>query len=111
LKMYTVWASEYVQKPDKVGSLEPGKFADFIIIDRDYFTIPEDDILKVHPLMTMVGGKMVILQPGLAKDFGLEQVGPTYDFKDADVDFIGMPLAEISKRFPGTTAVAPGAGG
>src|SRR5262249_15383916 len=32
LKMYTVWASEYVQKPDKVGSLEPGKFADLLVI-------------------------------------------------------------------------------
>jgi predicted amidohydrolase YtcJ len=111
LKMYTSWASEYVQKPDKVGSLEVGKFADLLVIDRDYLTVPEEDILKVHPLMTMVGGKFIVLQPPLAKDFGMEPVGPLYTFKDTDVDFIGSPLADITKRFPGTTGVAPGAGG
>ena len=56
LKMYSIWAAEYVQKQDQLGSLELGKFADLLIIDRDYFTVPVDDILKIHPLMTMVGG-------------------------------------------------------
>ena len=57
LKMYTRWSAEYVRKPDKLGSLEVGKFADLLVIDRDYFTIPIDDILKIRPLMTMVGEK------------------------------------------------------
>jgi hypothetical protein len=99
MKMYSVWASEYVQKPDKLGSLEVGKFADLLVIDRDYFTIPEDDILKVRPLMTMVGGKMIVLQPSLAADFGVPPVGPEYSFKDEDVAHIGLPQAEIAKRF------------
>jgi len=111
LKMYTNWASEYVRKPDKLGSLEVGKFADLLVIDRDYLTIPEDDILKVRPLMTMVGGKMIVLQAPLAKDFGTEPVGPAYTFKDEDVEHIGLPLVDISKKFPLERATAPGAGG
>ncbi|HLE80578.1 MAG TPA: amidohydrolase family protein, partial [Dehalococcoidia bacterium] len=111
LKMFTNWAAEYVQKPDKLGSLEVGKFADLLVIDRDYLTIPEDDILKVRPLMTMVGGKMIVLQAPLARDFGTEPVGPAYTFKDEDVEHIGIPLADISKKFPLEQAARPGAGG
>ena len=78
--------------PEERGSLEVGKFADLLILDRDYFTIPVDDILKIHPLITMVGGKMTVLQASLANDFGVQPVGPVYDFKDEDVDTSGCPL-------------------
>jgi hypothetical protein len=101
LKMYSNWASEYVLKEDKIGSLEEGKFADLLVIDRDYFTIPVDDILKIRPLMTMVGGKMVVLQESLAQDFGMQPVGPAYTFADEDVDHIGKSRAEIVAKFSG----------
>ena len=97
--MYSIWAAEYVQKQDQLGSLELGKFADLLIIDRDYFTVPVDDILKIHPLMTMVGGEMVVLQAPLARDFGVQSVGPAYDFTDDDVEHIGDPLVEINQKF------------
>ncbi|MCH7803043.1 MAG: amidohydrolase family protein [Acidobacteria bacterium] len=99
LKMYSTWASEYVLKEDKLGSLEEGKFADLLVIDRDYFTIPLDDILKIRPLMTMVGGKMVVLQESLAEDFGMQAVGPAYTFADKDVEHIGKPRSEIVEMF------------
>jgi predicted amidohydrolase YtcJ len=41
-----------------LGSIEKGKFADFIVLDRDIFSIPPEEIFKVSVLMTAVGGKV-----------------------------------------------------
>ena len=58
-----------------MGSLEPGKWADLVILDKDYLTIPVDDILKIRALMTMVGGKVVHLVPSLAREVGMQPAG------------------------------------
>ncbi len=42
-----------------LGTLEAGKLADLVVLDRDYITIPLDDILNIKPVMTMAGGKIV----------------------------------------------------
>ena len=66
LKMWTTWASDYVLGEDNLGSLEVGKYADFVVLDRDYFTIPESEIWKVRPLMTGLNGKIVYDRDKLA---------------------------------------------
>jgi hypothetical protein len=43
----------------ELGTIEPGKLADLVVIDRDYFTVPADDIRRLRPVMTMVGGTVV----------------------------------------------------
>jgi len=42
-----------------LGSLALGKYADLLVLDRDYLTVPPDEIKDIKPLMTMVGGKVV----------------------------------------------------
>ncbi len=59
MKMATTWASEYMLAEDTIGTLEPGKYADFSVLDRDFFTIPVDDILNVQSVMTGLNGKIV----------------------------------------------------
>jgi hypothetical protein len=46
-----------------------------MIIDKDYLTIPDEELSKINVLMTVVGGKPVYTEPGFAKAEGLEVVG------------------------------------
>jgi predicted amidohydrolase YtcJ len=50
-------------KEDKLGVLEPGKLADLVVLDRDYMTIPADDIRDLKSLLTMVDGRIVYQSP------------------------------------------------
>ena len=75
LKIATVWGGYYLLKEDKIGSLEPGKFADFIVLDRDYLSMPVEEILSTKVLMTAVGGKVVHLAPSFAGEAGMSPVG------------------------------------
>src|SRR5262245_59013676 len=75
LKMFTRWAAEYVLRENTLGSLEPGKWADFAVIDRDYLNIPDEDLSKVNVLMTAVAGKAVYTDADFAKAEGLQAVG------------------------------------
>jgi predicted amidohydrolase YtcJ len=42
-----------------LGSLEVGKLADLVVLDRDYMTVPAAEIKRIQPTMTMVGGRVV----------------------------------------------------
>jgi predicted amidohydrolase YtcJ len=42
-----------------LGSIAPGKFADLLVLDRDYLTVPAPQIQEIKPLLTMVGGRVV----------------------------------------------------
>ncbi|MBI4456061.1 MAG: amidohydrolase family protein [Acidobacteria bacterium] len=66
LRMSTIWPAYYMLKEKELGSLEVGKLADFIVIDRDYFTVPEKEIKNIKVMMTVLGGKVVYATP----DFG-----------------------------------------
>ena len=76
LKALTRWGAYYLLRENQLGTLEPGKLADFIVLDRDFLTIPEDDIPNVNVLMTVVGGKTVHLMPDFGRENGLSPVGP-----------------------------------
>ena len=73
----TVALSQYTEKPTFgwLGSLEPGKWADLVVLNRDYLTVPVDEIPKLRVLMTMVGGKLVHLVPSLAREWSMEPTG------------------------------------
>lgn len=48
-----------LHKEDDLGTLEVGKLADLVVLDRDYMTVPVDEIFDIQPVMTMVGGRIV----------------------------------------------------
>ncbi len=59
LHSFTLAAAFAAHQEDRLGSLEAGKWADFIIVDRDYFEIPAAEIDDIQVLQTWVGGQLV----------------------------------------------------
>lgn len=59
LRLFTIDAAYAAHMERGVGSLEAGKWADFILIDRDYFTIDESEIDDIRVLATYVAGRKV----------------------------------------------------
>ncbi len=59
LKMFTLWPAQASFQENDLGTIEPGKLADFTGFSGDIMTVPEADILTVEPAITVVGGKTV----------------------------------------------------
>ena len=58
IRLYT-WNGAYLAKEEHLkGSIEPGKLADMIVIDRDILSIPKEEIKDVKVLTTIVDGRI-----------------------------------------------------
>jgi predicted amidohydrolase YtcJ len=49
----------FVFQEDNLGSIQAGKLADLVVVDRDYLTVPADQIKDIQAVLTMVGGRIV----------------------------------------------------
>ncbi len=59
LRGMTIWAAKANFEEHEKGSLEKGKFADFIILDKDIMKAAENELLHIDVLKTFVGGRLV----------------------------------------------------
>jgi predicted amidohydrolase YtcJ len=59
LRSMTIWPAYAAFQESVMGSLAPGKLADFVVLDRDIMTVPERDILGTAVIATYVGGRAV----------------------------------------------------
>jgi hypothetical protein len=59
LRMYTTGAAYRHFAENSRGSIERGKLADLVVIDRDYLTCPEEEIRRIEPIAVMIGGRIV----------------------------------------------------
>ena len=58
LWMKTRWVAYISGDEDKLGSIEEGKLADFVVLGGDYLNVTEEEISNIPVLMTVVGGKV-----------------------------------------------------
>ena len=59
LRHYTIDAAWFSFDEHQRGSLEPGKLADFAVLDQDVMTVPLERIERTQSLMTVLGGRVV----------------------------------------------------
>lgn len=60
-----------------LGTIEPGKTADLVVLDRDYMNIPEKEISEIQPLMTLLSGIFVYVHRQFAQEYNLRPAGAT----------------------------------
>jgi predicted amidohydrolase YtcJ len=59
LRMVTINAAFFIGEEKMLGSIEPGKYADLVVLDGDYLAVPDDRLDELEPVLTIVGGKVV----------------------------------------------------
>jgi predicted amidohydrolase YtcJ len=59
LQLYTTGSAWCSGEEKLKGKIEKGQYADMVVLNKDYFTIPVDDIRSIHSLLTIVNGKVV----------------------------------------------------
>ncbi|HEY8474642.1 MAG TPA: amidohydrolase family protein [Natronosporangium sp.] len=59
LRAFTLENAWFLRMEDRLGSIERGKLADLVVLDRDYFSVPEDQIRRIRSELTIVDGRIV----------------------------------------------------
>gem|GEM_PF-2791257 len=59
----TIWAAQAGFQEHELGSISVGKYADFVLLDRDIVRIPAEQILATRVIGTYVGGQSVYRAP------------------------------------------------
>jgi predicted amidohydrolase YtcJ len=62
LKGFTIWAAYAGFMEDTIGSLEPDKKADLLVLDRDVMTVPEEEIFGTKVMIALVNGEFAHMQ-------------------------------------------------
>jgi predicted amidohydrolase YtcJ len=59
LKLFTSGAAWFMNTESQMGAIAPGYLADFVLLDRDYFAVPEDQIKSISSVLTIMDGRVV----------------------------------------------------
>jgi len=67
LRAYTLGSAWFSGEENKKGSIEVGKLGDIVILSKDYFEIPEEEVKHIEAVLTIVGGKIVYATDDFSK--------------------------------------------
>jgi hypothetical protein len=60
LRMVTIDAARFISDEKLLGSIEKGKYADLVVLSGDFLKVPDDRISELEPVLTIVGGTIVV---------------------------------------------------
>ena len=63
VRSFTAWNAYASRQEGDLGTLEPGKRADLIVLSEDVFTCPDERIAEIRPVLTVVGGEIAYTAP------------------------------------------------
>jgi predicted amidohydrolase YtcJ len=66
LKLFTTGPAWFVNHETDMGKIAPGNLADFALLNKDYFAVPDDEIKTISSVMTVVDGRVVFGVQGYA---------------------------------------------
>jgi predicted amidohydrolase YtcJ len=65
IRSFTSWNAYASRQEDSLGTLEPGKHADLVVLSDDVFACAEERIKDITPVLSLVGGEVVFRSPAL----------------------------------------------
>ncbi|KAF6823035.1 amidohydrolase 3 [Colletotrichum plurivorum] len=95
-------AARFLRADTSIGSLEVGKVADVIVLDKNYFEVPEEEIARQKVLLTMLGGEVLYVADGTDLGRVVTPKFPNTNTTTADVKnfggFSGRAISEQAKE-------------
>jgi predicted amidohydrolase YtcJ len=58
LKLYTANNGWFLREEEQIGTIEPGRLADLVVLSDDYLTVPDESLKKVRSILTVVAGNV-----------------------------------------------------
>ena len=59
LALYTANNGWFMREEHQIGTIEAGKLGDLVVLNQDYFSVPDEGLKKIASIMTVVGGRVV----------------------------------------------------
>jgi predicted amidohydrolase YtcJ len=59
LKLYTANNGWFLHEENQIGTIEPGRLGDLVVLSHDYFAVPDEDLKKIRSVLSVVGGRIV----------------------------------------------------
>lgn len=59
LRLYASENEWFTFEEDRLGSIEPGKLGDLVVLNADYFAVPAEQLRDLRSVLTVVGGRIV----------------------------------------------------
>jgi len=58
LRLYTADNGWFLREEHQIGTIEPGKLADLVVLSDDYFAVPDEKLKRIRSVLTVLGGRI-----------------------------------------------------